>query len=228
MCSFGDASINHSTAVGALNTAAYCAAQGLPLPIVFVCEDNGLGISVPTPHGLGGRRRRSVPASRTSSADGDDPAAVSLAAREAAEIARDDEQAGVPAPAHGALPRPRRHRRRDRLPHRRGDHRRPGPRPAARAGAADQRHRPRCIATTRSRRRVSSSSPPRSAAAPKLTVGRGGHGAARARAIAAAIAEAARQRPDRRAARTRLRRQAAGARRRRSPWRRRSTPRWST
>jgi len=51
VCSFGDASINHSTAVGALNAASYTAAQGLPLPLLFVCEDNGIGISVATPQG---------------------------------------------------------------------------------------------------------------------------------------------------------------------------------
>ena len=49
--SLGDASINHSTAVGALNTAGYCAYQRLPLPLLVVCEDNGLGISVRTPPG---------------------------------------------------------------------------------------------------------------------------------------------------------------------------------
>jgi 2-oxoisovalerate dehydrogenase E1 component len=51
VCSFGDASVNHSTAAGALNTAAYCAYQGLPMPLLLVCEDNGLGISVRTPPG---------------------------------------------------------------------------------------------------------------------------------------------------------------------------------
>ena len=43
--------LNHSTAAGALNTASYCAYQGLPLPLLLVCEDNGLGISVRTPAG---------------------------------------------------------------------------------------------------------------------------------------------------------------------------------
>lgn len=49
--SMGDASVNHSTAAGALNTAAYCAYQHLPLPLLFVVEDNGIGISVRTPPG---------------------------------------------------------------------------------------------------------------------------------------------------------------------------------
>ncbi|HKO34150.1 MAG TPA: thiamine pyrophosphate-dependent enzyme, partial [Candidatus Limnocylindria bacterium] len=49
LCSFGDASANHATALSAINTARYAARIGLPLPILFVCEDNGTGISVPTP-----------------------------------------------------------------------------------------------------------------------------------------------------------------------------------
>ncbi|MFF2108620.1 thiamine pyrophosphate-dependent enzyme [Rhodococcus koreensis] len=51
VCSFGDASANHSTAVGAINTAVHSAYQGLPLPLLFVCEDNGIGISTKTPTG---------------------------------------------------------------------------------------------------------------------------------------------------------------------------------
>ncbi|HYI64715.1 MAG TPA: thiamine pyrophosphate-dependent enzyme [Allosphingosinicella sp.] len=51
LASFGDASANHSTAQGAFNTAAWAAYQGTPMPIVFLCEDNGIGISTRTPRG---------------------------------------------------------------------------------------------------------------------------------------------------------------------------------
>lgn len=51
VCSFGDASVNHSTAVGAINTALRAAYQGLPMPLLLVCEDNGIGISTKTPAG---------------------------------------------------------------------------------------------------------------------------------------------------------------------------------
>ena len=51
LCTFGDASANHSTATGAINAACWFAARGEAVPIVFVCEDNGIGISVQTPTG---------------------------------------------------------------------------------------------------------------------------------------------------------------------------------
>ncbi len=51
ICSFGDASLNHSTAQGALNTSCWTAFQRIPLPLLWVCEDNGIGISVRTPPG---------------------------------------------------------------------------------------------------------------------------------------------------------------------------------
>jgi 2-oxoisovalerate dehydrogenase E1 component len=49
VCTFGDASINHSTAVGAVNSALWIAHQNIPVPLVFICEDNGIGISTSTP-----------------------------------------------------------------------------------------------------------------------------------------------------------------------------------
>jgi 2-oxoisovalerate dehydrogenase E1 component len=76
VCSFGDASVNHSTAAGALNTAAYCAYQGLPLPLLLVCEDNGLGISVRSPAGWVEAAQAGRPGVAYFSADGSDLADV--------------------------------------------------------------------------------------------------------------------------------------------------------
>jgi len=76
VCSFGDGSLNHSTAQGALNWAGHAAHRGERVPILFVCEDNGLGLSVPSPDGwvrasLAGRHGFTVAA-----ADGADPVAT--------------------------------------------------------------------------------------------------------------------------------------------------------
>ena len=51
VATFGDASVNHASAQAAFNTAGWTAYQGVNLPVLFVCEDNGIGISVPTPSG---------------------------------------------------------------------------------------------------------------------------------------------------------------------------------
>lgn len=48
LCSFGDASVNHATALSAFNTASWISSQGGHVPIIFICEDNGTGISVST------------------------------------------------------------------------------------------------------------------------------------------------------------------------------------
>ncbi|HJQ41955.1 MAG TPA: thiamine pyrophosphate-dependent enzyme [Jatrophihabitantaceae bacterium] len=87
VCSFGDASLNHSTAVGALNTAGYCTTQGLPLPIVFVCEDNGIGISVPSPLGWV-KQAAQRPGLTYFFADGTDPDSARAAAAEAVDVTR--------------------------------------------------------------------------------------------------------------------------------------------
>ncbi len=61
ICSFGDASSNHATAQTAFNAAGWTAYQKLPAPVLFVCEDNGIGISVKTPTGWVARNFRSRP-----------------------------------------------------------------------------------------------------------------------------------------------------------------------
>ena len=74
VCSFGDASLNHATAQAALNAAAYLAYGGQPLPLLFVCEDNGLGISVPTHEAWVEQSLYGRPELAIERADGDDPA----------------------------------------------------------------------------------------------------------------------------------------------------------
>ena len=49
ICSFGDASANHASAQTAFNATSWMAYQKLPAPVLYVCEDNGIGISVKTP-----------------------------------------------------------------------------------------------------------------------------------------------------------------------------------
>jgi 2-oxoisovalerate dehydrogenase E1 component len=94
VCSFGDASLNHSTAVGALNTAGYCAYSGIGLPVLFVCEDNGLGISVPSPDGWVAQAAQR-PGLFYLAADGEDPEAVRDAARLAVERVRTSRRPGI-------------------------------------------------------------------------------------------------------------------------------------
>jgi 2-oxoisovalerate dehydrogenase E1 component len=50
-CSFGDASANHATALSGIHASRYAKKRGQPVPILWVCEDNGIGISVTTPGG---------------------------------------------------------------------------------------------------------------------------------------------------------------------------------
>ncbi|WP_280219338.1 thiamine pyrophosphate-dependent enzyme [Nocardia neocaledoniensis] len=88
VCSFGDASANHSTATGAVNAAVHAAAQGVPMPIVFVCEDNGLGISVPTPPDWIERAYGPRPGLTYLAADGCDLPDALGAAEDAVQLAR--------------------------------------------------------------------------------------------------------------------------------------------
>ncbi|NYD52645.1 2-oxoisovalerate dehydrogenase E1 component [Actinomadura luteofluorescens] len=89
VCSFGDASANHSTAAGAVNAAVNCGYQGLPLPLLLVCEDNGIGISVPTAPGWIEAAYGSRPGLAYFPADGCDLADAHAAAARAAGWVRE-------------------------------------------------------------------------------------------------------------------------------------------
>jgi 2-oxoisovalerate dehydrogenase E1 component len=89
VCSFGDASANHSTAAGALSTAGYSSYQGLPLPLLMVCEDNGIGISVRTPPGWVQAAQSGRPGMRYFHADGADLAEVFDTAEAAVKYVRE-------------------------------------------------------------------------------------------------------------------------------------------
>ncbi|NGM15475.1 transketolase [Verrucosispora sp. CWR15] len=88
VCSFGDASINHASATAAFNTAGWYDHTGLRIPVLFVCEDNGLGISVRSPQGWVATALRSKPGIRYFAADGADLVGTYEAAVEAAAWVR--------------------------------------------------------------------------------------------------------------------------------------------
>lgn len=88
LCVFGDASANHSTAQGAFNTIRWMLHQCHPLPLVMVCEDNGLGISVPTPQSWIESQFAQRPEIEYIAADGLSVCDVYRASREAERIAR--------------------------------------------------------------------------------------------------------------------------------------------
>jgi 2-oxoisovalerate dehydrogenase E1 component len=95
VCSFGDASVNHATAQAGLNSAAHLAYQGLPLPLLFVCEDNGIGISVRSPGGWVESALRARRPLRYEAAAGDDPELVLETAQDLAEWVRDHRRPAV-------------------------------------------------------------------------------------------------------------------------------------
>ncbi len=69
--SLGDASLNHATTSAGLTMARWARRQGAPVPVLFVCEDNGLGISVPTPRGWVEQTLAALPGIAYVRADGD-------------------------------------------------------------------------------------------------------------------------------------------------------------
>ncbi len=88
LASFGDASVNHSTAQGAFNTAAWAAYQGTPMPLIFLCEDNGIGISTRTPGGWIAANFANRPGLDYVACDGTDLVDAYRGACEAVRIAR--------------------------------------------------------------------------------------------------------------------------------------------
>ena len=74
--------------IGALNAAQWAAYQHIPVPILFVCEDNGLGISVNTPPGWIEKRWSGQPGLTYVTADGLDLVDTYDAAARAVERCR--------------------------------------------------------------------------------------------------------------------------------------------
>ncbi|WP_234356351.1 thiamine pyrophosphate-dependent enzyme [Blastococcus sp. Marseille-P5729] len=88
IASFGDASANHASSVSAINTAIQTAYQGLPMPLLMVCEDNGIGISVRTPRGWIATAYGERPGLRYFTGSGDNPDQMVMVARDAADYVR--------------------------------------------------------------------------------------------------------------------------------------------
>lgn len=85
---FGDASCNHASALTAFNSAQWSVYQKLPVPILFVCEDNGLGISVRTPTGWIERKFQEIKEFDYVQADGLNLVDVYAKAQYAIEVCR--------------------------------------------------------------------------------------------------------------------------------------------
>lgn len=86
VCSFGDASLHHASALSALNAARYARRLGRPVPLLLVCEDNGLGISVPTPIGWVEQTVAHLPQLRYRRASGAPDAVYATIAEAVAEV----------------------------------------------------------------------------------------------------------------------------------------------
>ena len=87
-CSFGDASMNHATAQAGFHAAGAAMLHHQPCPILFVCEDNGIGISVKTPDGFVARMMRERCGIEYFACDSQDYPGVWATALEAIDFAR--------------------------------------------------------------------------------------------------------------------------------------------
>lgn len=92
LCSFGDASTNHASTQTTLNACSWLAGQNYPLPLVFICEDNGIGISVPTPNNWIKKSISSRPGLHYLACDGLNIADIYKTAHEANYLARAKKQ----------------------------------------------------------------------------------------------------------------------------------------
>ncbi|EAR22411.1 transketolase C-terminal domain-containing protein [Nitrococcus mobilis] len=88
VCSFGDASVDHAATQAGFNAAAWTTHQHLPCPILLVCEDNGLGISLRPPAGWIEASLRGRPGIRYFTGDGLDLVAAHAVAAAAVEYVR--------------------------------------------------------------------------------------------------------------------------------------------
>jgi 2-oxoisovalerate dehydrogenase E1 component len=95
ICSFGDASVNQAAATAALNAAGWATYRGIDLPVLFVCEDNGLGLSVRSPDGWVADVLRSRPGLHYLAADGCDLVETYDAATTAAGWVRENRRPAV-------------------------------------------------------------------------------------------------------------------------------------
>lgn len=95
LCSFGDASANHSTVTGALNAAAYLRHRAIPCPVLFVCEDNGIGISTRSPSGWPAAALQRLPGLRYWAADGAEPESLLSVVSEALANVRESRRPGI-------------------------------------------------------------------------------------------------------------------------------------
>lgn len=144
----------------------WTAYQKLPAPVLYVCEDNGIGISVKTPTGwIGGAVSATGRDLDYFFADGLDLASGYADVQRAVEHCRTHASPDLPAPAHYPDHGPRRHRLRDRVAQHRGTVRGRSRRSAVAFGAdragirpdVEGRDRSRCTKT----RGASASPPPR-------------------------------------------------------------------
>jgi 2-oxoisovalerate dehydrogenase E1 component len=95
VCSFGDASVNQAAAVAGLNAAGWATYRGIDVPVLFVCEDNGLGISVKSPDGWVADVLRSRPGLRYFAGDGCDIVEAYEVATEATNWVRENRRPAV-------------------------------------------------------------------------------------------------------------------------------------